>query len=107
MRTESTSKPYDALYGEFDSPLMRRFRCEAYGEDIGQHSWVSAAELRADIRRLGLTSSQCCLDLGCGPCGPLTFILRSTGCRATGLDISSAESPRPRISRRKSSEEKA
>ena len=90
MRTESTSKPYDALYGEFDSPLMRRFRCEAYGEDIGQHSWVSAAELRADIRRLGLTSSQRCLDLGCGPCGPLTFILRSTGCRATGLDISSA-----------------
>jgi SAM-dependent methyltransferase len=84
------SQSYDATYDAFESPLMRRVRSEAYGEDIGQHSWVSAAELRADIRRLGLTSSQRFLDLGCGPCGPLTYIVRSIGCRATGLDMSSA-----------------
>jgi SAM-dependent methyltransferase len=90
VRTEPTRQPYDAIYDEFDAQLMRRFRSEAYGEDIGQHSWVSAAEIRADICRLGLTSSQRFLDLGCGPCGPLTFILRVIGCRATGLDISAA-----------------
>jgi hypothetical protein len=37
---------YEATYREFDSPLMRQIRREAYGEDIGQHSWVGAAELR-------------------------------------------------------------
>ena len=33
---------------------MRQFRREAYGEDIGQHSWVDAKELRGDIQRLEL-----------------------------------------------------
>jgi hypothetical protein len=58
VRTDPMSESYDAIYDEFDSPLMRRVRSDAYGEDIGQHSWGSAAELRADIRRLGLTASQ-------------------------------------------------
>jgi SAM-dependent methyltransferase len=69
---------------------MRRIRQEAYGEDIGQHSWVSADELRSDIQRLRLTASSRLLDLGCGPCGPLTFVLKTVGCRGTGLDVSPA-----------------
>lgn len=82
------SKTYDSVYDEFDSPLMRRVRTEAYGEDIGQHSWVTAHDLRADIERLRLESSHHLLDIGCGPCGPLTYVLRSVGCRGTGLDLS-------------------
>ncbi|HSQ31222.1 MAG TPA: methyltransferase domain-containing protein [Gemmatimonadaceae bacterium] len=81
---------YDSLYAEFDSPLMRRVRSQAYGEDIGQHSWVTARELRADLGRLGLAASHRFLDLGCGPCGPLTFAVRAIGCRALGLDASKA-----------------
>jgi SAM-dependent methyltransferase len=79
---------YDSLYREFDSPLMRRIRREAYGEDIGQHSWVGADELRADIVRLDLSPSSRLIDLGCGPCGPLTFMLASVGCQGTGVDLS-------------------
>ena len=45
-------KNYEPLYAAFDSPLMQQLRREAYGEDIGQHSWVTADELRADIARL-------------------------------------------------------
>jgi ubiquinone/menaquinone biosynthesis C-methylase UbiE len=67
---------------------MRQIRREAYGEDIGQHSWVSADELRTDIHRLRLTASNQLLDLGCGPCGPLTFVLKTVGCRGTGIDVS-------------------
>ena len=69
---------------------MRTIGREAYGEDIGQHSWVSADELRADMQRLKLCSSSRCLDLGCGPCGPLSFIvstvweLGSSGARGSG-----------------------
>jgi len=89
-RTGTRNQPYDSLYEEFDSPLMRRVRSEAYGEDIGQHSWANARELRADIDRLRLAPTSHFLDLGCGPGGPLTFILASIGCRGTGLDVSAA-----------------
>ena len=65
-------------------------RREAYGEDIGQHSWVSADDLRADMRRLNLSSSSRCLDLGCGPCGPLSFIVSTVGCHGVGVELSSA-----------------
>ena len=67
---------------------MRQLRREAYGEDIGQHSWVGAEELRGDIPRLKLSPSSRFLDIGCGPCGPLTFILAAVGCSGTGVDIS-------------------
>jgi SAM-dependent methyltransferase len=79
---------YEAFYRDFDSPLMTAIRREAYGEDIGQHSWVAAEELRQDICRLKLSSSSRFLDLGCGPCGPLTFVLSAVSCRGTGADIS-------------------
>ena len=79
---------YESFYRAFDSKLMRQIRMEAYGEDIGQHSWVSAAELRADALRLGLDKTSHVLDLGCGPCGPLTFLISQTGCRGVGFELS-------------------
>jgi SAM-dependent methyltransferase len=79
---------YDDSYREFDSPLMQRVRQEAYGKDIGQHSWVTAEEMEEDIPRLKLSSTSHFLDLGCGPGGPLAFVTRSVGCRGSGLDLS-------------------
>src|SRR6267143_5341712 len=80
--------PYDKLYEHFDSPLMRQIRAEAYGQDIGQHSWVTAEELLADIPKLKLSPESRLLDLGCGPAGPLTYISGQTKCQAVGLDVS-------------------
>jgi SAM-dependent methyltransferase len=80
--------PYDKLYEHFDSPLMRQLRAEAYGQDIGQHSWVTAEELLADIPKLKLSPESRLLDLGCGPAGPLTYIAAQTKCQAVGLDVS-------------------
>jgi len=84
------ARGYESFYEAFDTPLMRRLREEAYGEDIGQHSWVTAAELAEDIPRLALSGASRLLDIGCGPCGPLTFIVHRVGCRATGIDLSGA-----------------
>ena len=81
---------YDSLYEAFESPVMRQVRSEAYGEDIGQHSWVLAEELRNDVARLKLSPSSRFLDLGCGPCGPLTFVLGCVRCSGTGTDVSSS-----------------
>ena len=79
---------YESFYREFNSPLMRRLRHEAYGDDIGQHSWVGSAELVQDARRLGLDSTRRLLDLGSGPCGPLTFLISKFGCAGVGLELS-------------------
>lgn len=80
---------YDRLYADFDSDVMRRVRAEAYGEDVGQHSWVTAKELDAAIDALALTPSSRLLDVGCGPGGPLTYIASRCRCSAVGMDLSS------------------
>jgi cyclopropane fatty-acyl-phospholipid synthase-like methyltransferase len=85
---KSGAQGYDDFYREFDLPLTRQLRSESYGRDIGQHSWVTAEELEADISRLRLTPSSRLLDLGCGPGGPLTFLAGLVGCRGVGTDIS-------------------
>ena len=85
---QSRADRYESFYREFDSPLMQKIRRETFGEDIGLHSWGSAQEMRADVARLNVSSSSRIVDLGCGPCGPLTFILATVGCRGTGIELS-------------------
>ena len=85
---EPGGRDYDNLYEEFDSPLGQQLRREAYGEDIGQHSWLTAEELQEDISRLKLSRASRFLDLGCGPGGPLTFVVRHVGCQGSGIDVS-------------------
>jgi hypothetical protein len=54
---KSAGRSYDNFYREFNSPMSHRLRQEAYGTDIGQHSWVTAEELEANISRLELTGA--------------------------------------------------
>ena len=90
MVDQALADQYEAFYRDFDSPLMCQLRREAYGEDIGQYSWVGADELRRDAERLRLSATSRLLDLGSGPCGPLTFLLATTGCTGVGLELSPA-----------------
>jgi SAM-dependent methyltransferase len=85
---EPGGRDYDNLYEQFDSPLGHQLRREAYGEDIGQHSWLTADELQDDISRVKLSRTSRFLDLGCGPGGPLTFVVRHVGCQGSGIDVS-------------------
>lgn len=88
MPVEPEGRGYDNPYEEFDAPLKQQLRREAYGEDIGQHSWVTADELQTDISRLTLLPASRLLDLGCGPGGPLTFVVGQVGCQGWGIDVS-------------------
>ena len=87
---KSKTQGYDPPYRHFDAPLMQQLRQEAYGEDIGQHSWVTVDELRGDIVRLGVSQASRVLDLGCGPGGPIALIVKETGATGTGVDVSAA-----------------
>ena len=76
---DKLAKGYKNIYELFDTPLMRRIRAEAYDEDIGQNSWITATELRSYLPWLKLAECETFLDLGCGPGGPLTFLSRELG----------------------------
>jgi hypothetical protein len=53
---EDKGRGYDSLYEEFDSPLQQQLRREAYGEDTGQHSSVTAGELQEIVSALNLSN---------------------------------------------------
>jgi len=86
-REKSIRREYSAVYSQFDSSLIQKVRSEAFEEDIGQHSWIVAKDLREYLDWLALSTTDQILDFGCGPAGPLTYVVSQTGVKATGVDI--------------------
>ena len=78
---------YAATYGNFTTPLLAEIRAAAYGEDIGQNSWLTADELRAFLGWLGLSARSAVLDIGSGSGGPALFTARTLGCDVTGVEL--------------------
>lgn len=82
-----TSIHYDTNYGSFETELYSEIRREAFGEDIGQNSWLTASELAAFLSWLNLSSGQTILDVACGSGGPALRMAASTGCSVVGIDF--------------------
>ena len=78
---------YDSVYGAFADELNAAIRAEAFGEEIGQNSWLTADEHRGFFRMLGLDASTDVLEVASGSGGPALFMVRETGCRVTGVDL--------------------
>jgi ubiquinone/menaquinone biosynthesis C-methylase UbiE len=78
---------YDATYSRFGDAVVARVRREAFGEDIGQNSWLTADECRMYCAWLALGPESHLLEVGCGSGGPAIFIARTTGAQVTGVDI--------------------
>ena len=78
---------YDTTYGRFADGLYASIRREAFGEDIGQSSWLTADEQRRFCDWLGLGPSTELLEVASGSGGPALFTAETTGCRITGVDI--------------------
>jgi len=78
---------YDTLYGTFAENLQAAVRADAFGQEIGQNSWLTADEHRGFFELLGLNSSTHVLDVASGSGGPALFMARTTGCRVTGLEL--------------------
>lgn len=78
---------YDASYSNFASALYQDIRREAFGEDIGQNSWLSVGEHDAFIEWLGVSPGMRVLDVGCGAGGPALRLARCAGCEVVGIDV--------------------
>jgi len=78
---------YDANYGNFQTDLYAQVRREAFGEDIGQNSWLTSNEQDRFLGWLNLSPGKKLLDVGCGAGGPALRIAVSTGCYVVGIDV--------------------
>jgi 2-polyprenyl-3-methyl-5-hydroxy-6-metoxy-1,4-benzoquinol methylase len=78
---------YDANYGNFQTELYEQIRREAFGEDIGQNSWLTADEQDKFLGWLDLSPGKTLLDVACGAGGPALRIAATTGCSVVGIDI--------------------
>ena len=78
---------YDANYGNFQTELYAEIRREAFGEDIGQSSWITADEQDRFLGLLELSPGKRLLDVACGSGGPALRIATKTGCSVVGIDM--------------------
>jgi len=78
---------YDSAYGNNESDAYWLVRIETYGVDIGQTSWVGAAELAEIPRLLQIDASSNVLEIGCGAGGCALHFAATIGCHVTGIDL--------------------
>jgi tRNA1(Val) A37 N6-methylase TrmN6 len=86
----TSSEFYDRTYGTFADRLNATIRSEAFGEEIGQNSWLTADEHRDFFAWLEIDTSSHVLEVACGSGGPALFMARETGCQVTGVDLHDA-----------------
>ena len=78
---------YNANYGNFQTDLYAQIRREAFGEDIGQNSWLTSDEQDRFLEWLDLSLGKTLLDVACGAGGPALRITATTGCSVVGIDV--------------------
>jgi cyclopropane fatty-acyl-phospholipid synthase-like methyltransferase len=81
---------YDDVYARSTEDLYASIRLEAFGEDIGQFSWLTADEYRTFFDWLAIGPDSHVLEVASGSGGPSMFMAAETGCRVTGVDIHEA-----------------
>lgn len=78
---------YDSHYSQVEADVYRAVREEAFGEDLGQTSWITAAECSEFFRWLGLRPGQAVLEIACGSGGVSLRMAREFGVSVAGIDI--------------------
>ncbi|HEX6872446.1 MAG TPA: GNAT family N-acetyltransferase [Micromonosporaceae bacterium] len=77
---------FDATYGNFAAEVSSAVRREAFGDDIGQNSWLTTAEWQRYLGWAALSRGTLLLDVACGSGGPAVAAAVGTGCDVVGVD---------------------
>ena len=86
-KSKAARSYYDTNYANFQTELYADIRREAFGEDIGQNSWLTAKEQDMFLSWLDLSPGKTLLDVACGSGGPALRIAENTGCSVIGVDL--------------------
>jgi SAM-dependent methyltransferase len=78
---------YDGHYGHLTTDPQVEVRRRTYDEDLGQSSWLTAAEALEFIRLLELGPGRRALEMACGSGGVTCRIALETGAECVGVDI--------------------
>jgi len=78
---------YDNVYGDFTSRAETEVRRAAFGEDIGQSSWLTAQDWQRYADEAEVQASSRVLEVGSGSGGPAVYLAENRGCHVTGVDI--------------------
>jgi SAM-dependent methyltransferase len=78
---------YNSTYGNFAARVLAEIRQEAFGEDIGQNSWITTDEYDTFFSWLNLSAGDHILEIASGSGGPALYLAKKYQCRITGIDI--------------------
>jgi SAM-dependent methyltransferase len=78
---------YGSHYAEPEGDVLRAIRAETFGEDLGQTSWITSAEVDEFGRWLALRPGQRLLEVACGTGGVAARLAEASGAAATGVDL--------------------
>jgi len=78
---------YDNVYSDFESNAETAVRRAAFGEDIGQTSWLTADDWLRFADLAGVRENSRVLEVGSGSGGPALYLAAERGCHVTGVDI--------------------
>ena len=78
---------YDNVYSDFESSAETAVRRAAFGEDIGQSSWLTADDWLRFADLAGARENARVLEVGSGSGGPAVYLATTRRCDVTGVDI--------------------
>ncbi len=78
---------YDNVYSDFASAAEAAVRRQAFGEDIGQSSWLTAADWLRFADLVQIPAGGHVLEVGSGSGGPAVYLASARDCRVTGIDL--------------------